>query len=202
MPSETRSLMLLSIRHLGEVLELTPERRARVSIVASQELALASAATALTALAQQPIAAWNDAQLDLNRIASRFLAGLEYFVTETQHSTRLVGSLTLDHPEQILLVTPRAVESICESLLTLAQVGQLPQNVLRHIACTMFKLCKGQAACRTAIQMLHSLLGPDMEHSGERQPLVPMAHHAVPVSSVTGWSGIASAQEGTEQGES
>lgn len=60
----------------------------------------------------------------------QLLTALSGFIAAQSADIHLMARLCQDHPEQILLITPKAVHSISESLLKLVQAGQVPPSAV------------------------------------------------------------------------
>lgn len=58
------------------------------------------------------------------------LTALSGYITAQSGDIHLMARLCQDHPDQILIITPKAVHSLSESLLKLVQAGQVPPSAV------------------------------------------------------------------------
>lgn len=173
----------------------SPPRDRLTSRCILQEHVLASAATILTALTQQPAEFWEDEEAIVVDVRS-FLQSLESFLTAEQRNIQDVGVLCHkdDTPQNSLISTPLAMKVIASSLLKLwsaERVALLGTELTLSLVQAALGVCEDKSAFEPALPLLlqlrNALVPPSLPEPPAEEPATTTEERAHVQQVPGGW---------------
>lgn len=128
----------------------------RISV---QEMVLALCSTSLIALETCSQSSASDPD-NMTSQTTDLLRSMDRFVTSEVDGVRFMGLITAERPTHPFIVTRRAVESICRSLIDLAEGGRLTadgRDVLSQLVGHLLEACAGEEAYGEVMPLLTRL---------------------------------------------
>ncbi|EKM53995.1 uncharacterized protein PHACADRAFT_257541, partial [Phanerochaete carnosa HHB-10118-sp] len=116
------------------------------------DMALGAVAASLHAVSQDEHATYDKPQ-NIRHLLEEF----DRFVVAQRQGIRYMANLSLKQPDQVLVVTRKAMKSVVDSLLDLAQGDRLPIEIAQALARNLMETCKEQRAFEDIMPSLNRL---------------------------------------------
>lgn len=184
--SDTDALMMLATTRTQECCAFDDVMKSRLLIDIS-DIIFGLSATALIAFSQQ--ASVDDPASKLNDL----LSAVDSYVTEHTRDLRSMADICARNPDEPLLVTPRAIVSVAQSLVQMREAGRLPDAALEQCQALVSRLealCVECPAFEGAVQSLRDFqafrsIGGGLERTDTPEPLPEESSAAQPESPKT-----------------
>lgn len=184
--SDTDALMVLATNRTQECCAFDDDMKDRL-LTDISDITFGLSATALIAFSQQTSLA--DPASKLNDL----LSAVDGYVTEHMRDLCSMADICARNPDEPLLVTPRAIVSVAQSLVRMCEAGRIPDAALERCQTLVGRLealCVECPAFEGAVQPLRDfqalrLIGGGLERAGTPEVLLGDPSAAQPESPKT-----------------